>query len=131
MTALAPVGANATRLWGLTAEERLRRIAVAQKLEVRSDGELLVNLGYAFDPGWLKLAAARPGLVVTRYGVPVLANVGPDEDIRAAMEQDLQLPAPGQQSFPGEGRGPAAPAGELGPGLRRETLAWEDLGARK
>jgi phosphatidylglycerophosphate synthase len=93
VTAVAPVGANATRLWGLTAEERLRRIAAAQKLEVRPDGGLLVNLGYAFDPGWLKLAAARPGLVVARGGVPVLANVGADEDIRRAMEQNAPLPA--------------------------------------
>jgi phosphatidylglycerophosphate synthase len=34
----------------------------------------LVNLGFAFDPSWLKLAAARPGLVVTRGGVPVMAH---------------------------------------------------------
>jgi phosphatidylglycerophosphate synthase len=108
VTAVAPVGANATRLWGLTAEERLRRIAVAQKLEVRPDGELLVNLGYAFDPGWLKLAAAKPGLVVTRGGVPVLANVGADEAIRGAMEQNAPLPAPGEEPLPGE------------------TLAWEE-----
>ncbi|HEX8571689.1 MAG TPA: CDP-alcohol phosphatidyltransferase family protein [Allosphingosinicella sp.] len=74
MIAVAPVGANDTRLWGLTAEERLRRIARAQGLEVREEGELLVNLGYAFDPSWLKLAAARPGVVVTRGGVPVLAH---------------------------------------------------------
>ena len=53
MTAVAPVGANSTRLWGLTADERLRRIARAQGLDVRADGELLVNLGYAFDPSWL------------------------------------------------------------------------------
>ena len=75
MTAVAPVGANPTRLWGLTAEERLRRIARAQKMEMRGDGELLVNLGFAFDPSWLKLAAKTPGLVVTRGGVPVIANV--------------------------------------------------------
>ena len=105
MTAIAPVGANAARLWGLTAEERLRRIARAQKLEVREDGALLVNLGYAFDPGWLKHAAGRPGLVVTHGGVPVLAHAEERRDeIAAAMR---------------EGR--AAPAGV-------ETLAWEESG---
>lgn len=94
MTAVGPVGSNPTRLWGLTAEERLRRIARAQKMEVSSDGEILVNLGFAFDPSWLKLAAAKPGLVVTRGGVPVLAHVGADEDIRHAMEQGLPHPSP-------------------------------------
>ena len=93
MTAVAPVGANATRLWGLTAEERLRRIARAQGLEVRPDGEVLVNLGYAFDPAWLKLVAARPGLVVTRGGVPVLAHAPATAGTRSAraMEQGLPL----------------------------------------
>ncbi|HYW14527.1 MAG TPA: CDP-alcohol phosphatidyltransferase family protein [Allosphingosinicella sp.] len=90
MTALAPIGSNATRLWGLTAGQRLGRMARAQKMDVRPDGTLLVNLGFAFDPSWLKLAAAKPGLVVTREGVAVLANAGPDrEDIRRSMEQGL------------------------------------------
>jgi phosphatidylglycerophosphate synthase len=129
VTAIAPVGDNSTLLWGLTAEERLRRIARAQELEVRSDGEVLVNLGYAFDPSWLKLAAAKPGLVVTRGGVPVLAHVGADrEDIARAMAENGSLHA---LLLPGEGRGPAAPAEGLDPGLRRETLAWETSGDLK
>ncbi|HEX8513181.1 MAG TPA: CDP-alcohol phosphatidyltransferase family protein [Allosphingosinicella sp.] len=104
MTAVAPIGANPTRLWGLTAEERLRRIARAQKLDMRPDGEILVNLGFAFDPSWLKLAAARPGLVVTRGGVPVLAHAPRDgEAVAVAMEA--------QTAF----------AGAMG-----ETLAWEE-----
>ncbi len=90
MTAVAPVGANATRLWGIGAEERLRRIAAAQKLDMRPDGELLVNLGFAFDPGWLKLVAGSPGLVLTREGIPVLAHPidGQREAIARAMEQN-------------------------------------------
>lgn len=83
MTAVEPIGANPTRLWGLTAEERLRRIASALNMEVRPDGEILVNLSFAFDPSWLKLAAERPGLVVTRSGVPVLAHA---EDSAARAE---------------------------------------------
>jgi phosphatidylglycerophosphate synthase len=74
MIAVRMVGSNPTRLWGLTAEERLRRMARAQGLELREDGALAVDLGYAFDPSWLRLAAARPGLTVTREGVPVLAH---------------------------------------------------------
>lgn len=97
MTAVAPVGANDTRLWGLTARERLLRIAAVQKLEMNSDGAVLVNLDFAFDPFWLKLAASRLGLVVTRGGVPVLAHVGPDgADVRRAMEQRLPHAAPGE-----------------------------------
>jgi phosphatidylglycerophosphate synthase len=106
VTAVAPVGANSTRLWGLTAEERLRRIARAQKMEVRPDGEILVNLGYAFDPSWLKLAAARTGLVVTRGGVPVLANV-PNDGEAVALAMEAQTPF----------------VGGIG-----ETLAWEEAG---
>jgi phosphatidylglycerophosphate synthase len=104
VTAVAPVGANTTRLWGLSAEERLRRIAAAQGLEVRADGELLVNLGYVFDPSWLRLVAARPELAVTRGGVPVLAHsLARRDEIARAMEQ---------------GR-PVAAA---------DTLAWEESG---
>jgi phosphatidylglycerophosphate synthase len=90
VTAVAPIGANQTRLWGLSAEERLRRIAAAQKLDLREDGELLVNLGFAFDPGWLRLVAQSPGLVVTREGIPVLAHAldGQREVIARAMEQN-------------------------------------------
>jgi phosphatidylglycerophosphate synthase len=74
-------------------------------MEVRPDGAVLVNVGFAFDPSWLKLAAAKPGLVVTRGGVPVIAHVGPDSgDVRRAMEQGLPNPAPG------------------------EALAWEEAG---
>ena len=89
MTAVAPIGANSTRLWGLTAEERLRRIARAQGLEVRPDGEVLANLSYAFDPGWLRQVEANPGLVVTRNGVPVLAHCVEDRDalVRAMKDE--------------------------------------------
>jgi phosphatidylglycerophosphate synthase len=93
MTGVAPVGRNETRLWGLTAEERLRRIARAQKLEIRPDGDLLVNLAYVFDPGWLRFAAERPGVVVTRKGVPVFAH-RPDRrlELMEAMEAGTHSP---------------------------------------
>lgn len=92
MTAVAPVGSNSTRLWGLSAEERLRRIARAQGLEVRPDGEVRVDLGYAFDPSWLNLVARRPGLTVTRDGVPVLSHVseGPHEVLAWEEAGDLE-----------------------------------------
>jgi phosphatidylglycerophosphate synthase len=107
VTAVAPVGANGTRLWGLTADERLRRIARAQGLEVRPDGDVLVNLDYAFDPTWLRLVAGRPGLTVTRGGVPVLAHADVPGDSRAATIRAME-----------QGFSPRAPSGEI--------LAWEE-----
>jgi phosphatidylglycerophosphate synthase len=94
MTSVAGIGSNATRLWGLTAEERLRRIAGAQGMSVDgSAANLLVNLDYAFDPAWLRFIAERPGHVVTFCGVPVLANaIAERETIRTAMEGREPLP---------------------------------------
>ena len=95
MTSVAPIGANATRLWGLTAEQRLRRIARAQKLDVGPDGEVLVNLAYAFDPGWLRLVAGRPDTIVTRGGVPVLAHSNGQREMLVRM-MEAGEPFPGQ-----------------------------------
>jgi phosphatidylglycerophosphate synthase len=72
---VAPVGDNPTPLWGMTARERLRRIAKAQGHELGEDGPLLANLGYVWDPGWLRFVAGKPGQVVTFGGIPVLAFV--------------------------------------------------------
>ncbi|HEX6374384.1 MAG TPA: CDP-alcohol phosphatidyltransferase family protein [Allosphingosinicella sp.] len=94
MTGVTPVGAGGTRLWGLTAAQRLERMARAQGLELGEGGAVLVNLGYAFDPSWLRLVAAKPGLVVTRGGVPVLAHDPANrEAIVRAMEQGRAIPA--------------------------------------
>ncbi|WP_254602091.1 CDP-alcohol phosphatidyltransferase family protein [Sphingomonas bacterium] len=62
----------------MTSLERLRRIAAAQGLAMTDHSEgpcLRVDLGYAFDPQWLRFAAAHPGEAVTRGGVPVIAHV--------------------------------------------------------
>lgn len=73
--AIEAVGTNPARLWGLTAEERLRRIGGT--LGLQPGGELpriLANSDFAFDPYWLKWAAERPGHAVTREGELVLAH---------------------------------------------------------
>lgn len=78
---VVPVGSNRTLFWGMTSEERLRRIAAAQGLALgtRSGGPaLLVDLDYAFDPAWLRIMADSPGCAVTRGGVPVIAHVTPE-----------------------------------------------------
>ena len=90
--ALRTVRANDTLLWGMTNAERIRRIGVAQGLATDGDGDtgpvILANLAYAFDPMWLAYLKTRPGTVVTRTGVPVLAHVrGADE--RAPEVADL------------------------------------------
>lgn len=81
MTSLAlavrPIGTNPTLIWGMTSSERLRRIAVAQKLRFgATDGPaLLVAVSHVFESAWLKFMAARPGAVLTLDGQPVIAHV--------------------------------------------------------
>lgn len=81
------VGANPVRLWELTAEERLRRMASGQTL----DAPLLVNLGYAFDPAWLRYAADRDDHVVTYAGIPVIANISSEGERRAVSDAMASL----------------------------------------
>jgi phosphatidylglycerophosphate synthase len=97
---VVPVGDNPTLLWGMTAAERLRRMARARKLPLSGDadaaGGLLVNLRFAFDPAWLPHLIARPGTMLTRAGVPVLAHVTTAADrvrVAAAMEADRSCDA--------------------------------------
>jgi len=80
--AVVPLGDNQVLLWGITARERLRRIAAAQKLpfDTQHGGALiLANLSYVFDPTWLTYLTRHPGTVLTREGVPVLAHVAAED----------------------------------------------------
>jgi phosphatidylglycerophosphate synthase len=94
---VVPVGANDVLLWGMTARERLRRIAVAQKLSFGDTGGgtlLLANLRFAFDPAWMAYLRARPGTVLTHGGAPVLAHVAAADGaaVVRAMEAGDHLP---------------------------------------
>lgn len=84
---IEPVGDNPHRLWGLTAEQRLGRIAEVQGHNI-GKGAILANLDFAFDPAWLRWIAERPGHAVSRDGIPALAHC-PDEasrqEVRRAM----------------------------------------------
>jgi phosphatidylglycerophosphate synthase len=97
MTAIETVGTNSARLWGLTAERRLERIAAAQGLGAPAgEARILVNLGFVFEPAWLRWVAERPGHVLTRGGVPALAHC-PDEPACAEVRQAIveeRLPEP-------------------------------------
>src|SRR5689334_8370131 len=96
----ATVGANPTRLWGLTPAERNRRIArsagLAECGAESGSPMLLANAAFAFDPSWLRHAAAEPGFVLTLGGVPALAHVAASEAeaVRAAMAEGRPAPLP-------------------------------------
>ena len=109
--AINPIGANATPIWGMTNEERLRRIAAAQGFAFKSEtsgGTILANLAFAFDPVWLTHLGNKPGTVMTRNGVPVLAHVGDGQRalVAAAMMNDTALPPDsGLAEIPAEAEG--------------------------
>jgi phosphatidylglycerophosphate synthase len=89
------VGNNSTRVFGLDAKSRACRLAGKAGLacadEVRpGQAALLANLGYAWDPAWLKMLIGKPGTAITSGGRPVLAHVpaGTDSAAAAAGMQD-------------------------------------------
>jgi phosphatidylglycerophosphate synthase len=94
------VGNNATRLWGMTVDERVRRIARNQRIAVADGGAapasaLLVNRRFVFDPTWLRELAGRPGTALTLGGKPAIAHcVDPTqrELVTRAMQDDTDLP---------------------------------------
>ena len=76
---LVLVGSNATRLWGLSVDERARRMADKLGIHVSQDVHgvdpaLLVSRDFVFDPVWLKELAGRPGQVLTKDGRAVIAH---------------------------------------------------------
>ena len=72
---LRTIGDNATRLWGMTNAERVRRIAAAQGFVPGGDTTIVADLAYAFDPVWTQYLKTRPGTMVTRGGHPVLWHI--------------------------------------------------------
>ncbi|TXC69719.1 CDP-alcohol phosphatidyltransferase family protein [Sphingomonas ginsenosidivorax] len=96
--ALVPVGTNPTLLWGMTNTERTRRIAASQGFAADDAGgpAILANTAFAFDPVWTAHLKTRPGTVVTRGGVPVLAHVRDASErlqVEEAMRADAAMPA--------------------------------------
>jgi phosphatidylglycerophosphate synthase len=97
------VGHNVARLWGLTSEERLRRIGDTLGLGASDEmPRVLANLNFAFDPSWLKWVAEHPGHVVTREGEPVLAHCtdhASADEIRRAMIECRPAASPATASI--------------------------------
>ena len=76
---VAIIGSNPTRIWGMSASERIARMAGSMGLAVAGVADaprVLANSAFAFDPAWLRYIAARPNSVLTLGGVPVLAHAG-------------------------------------------------------
>ena len=93
------VGDNPARLWGMTAGQRLARMAAAENIgEVGPGGRILANLDYVFAPAWLRWVAARPGHGVTRDGVLVLAHGDSEAALAAARESMLVSSTPSAEA---------------------------------
>jgi phosphatidylglycerophosphate synthase len=91
--ALETVGANPTRLWGLTMAERNARIGRKAGLGGAGAPVVLANADIAADPAWLSHVAARPGLVLTLAGVPAIAHAR-DEHEAAQLRDAMRDRAP-------------------------------------
>lgn len=107
LPALVPVNDNATLLWGMSSRERVRRIAAARGLAFEeasvSGTAILADLRHAFDPAWIAWLQNRPGTVVTREGVPVLAHVwSEDRAVTAAAMTSAAPPPAGLEIVPAE-----------------------------
>jgi hypothetical protein len=95
----ATIGDNPTSLWGMSATERVRRIALAAGLAPREGGSgpvLLANADIAFDPAWLRHLVDEPGTVLTLRGAPALAHARDAAEasaIEAAIREGRPLDA--------------------------------------
>ena len=95
----ATIGDNPTSLWGMSATERVRRIARAAGLAPREGGSgpvLLANADIAFDPAWLRHLVDEPGTVLTLGGAPALAHARDAAEagaIEAAIREGRALDA--------------------------------------
>ena len=127
--AVTPVGSNPTLLWGMTNEERVRRIAASRDLAFTTQPTtptILVNLRFAFDPVWITHLTGKPGTLVTRNGVPALAHVATDAErdaVLAAMAAQAPLaPNTGMVEIPAE-----AEEGIFNEALRKRERPFVEL----
>jgi phosphatidylglycerophosphate synthase len=93
------VGENPTRLWGISVDERVARIAAAQKLAIGEqaigDGAaLLVDRSFVFDPAWLREIAAHPGDALTQHGRIALVHCRNEQERRDAAAAMAAAAAP-------------------------------------
>ncbi len=89
--AFVALGENPVRVFGLDARTRAERLASNLGLEVvrtpvAERANILADLGFAWDPAWLKAIAARPGTVLTLNGQAVLAHLPADHAPQRVLE---------------------------------------------
>lgn len=89
------IGANPTRLWGLTMTERTRRLAASEKLPPAGDAPIVLsNADVAYDPAWFRHVVSEPGLVLTLGGVPAIGHARDADEaqqLRAAISDSRPL----------------------------------------
>jgi phosphatidylglycerophosphate synthase len=95
--ALETVGANPTRLWGLSMTERNHRIGFKAGLGGSGAPVVLANASVAADPAWLRHVAAHPGMVLTLSGVPAIAHAR-DEHEAALLRDAMREGAPPREA---------------------------------
>jgi hypothetical protein len=97
------IGDNPARAFGMAADVRARAIAAKAGLEPAEGPEpgraaLLADLGYAWDPTWLRAMAGKPGAALVKDGRAVLVHVAAGADaapFAAAMREGRPLDADG------------------------------------
>ena len=105
-----PVGNTPARLFGMSARTRACRLASNAGFDCADTVEpgrpaLLANMGFAWDPAWLKGMAARPGHILTLGDEPVLAHVAAEqaaEPVIAAMLSGSAAPGDGFEQIAAE-----------------------------
>ena len=89
-----PLGDNEARSFGMSARERMCRLATNAGLEcgdrpVTGRAAVLADLGFAWDPAWLRAIAARPRTALVFEGRPVLTHASPNDDHAALAAGNL------------------------------------------
>ena len=85
------VGQNPTRLFGMDAHSRARRLADNAGFDSvetadANRGTLVASADFAWDPAWLTEMAGRPSSVLTLGGRPVLAHLPAGEPAERAAQ---------------------------------------------
>lgn len=86
-----PVGSNPAKLFGLDVQTRSCRLAGNFGMEPARQPDagratLIADMGFAWDPAWLRWIAARPGTLLTLRGEAVLAHVAAGQAVGPALD---------------------------------------------
>lgn len=91
------IGSNPIHLWGLSMQERVRRLAASAGLaQTGAKAMVITNAAHAFDPAWFRHVVATPGLVLTLAGVPVIGHARDGAEANALREAMASNRAIGQ-----------------------------------